>query len=125
MKGLAFWFVFLGTLFALAGMALGIQMAIVTDHTLAPAHAHNNLVGYVTMVLYGLYYARVPAAAKTVLAQVHFWVSLLGALTIGVGIGMTVMGQGELVVQIASIATIVGMLLFAINVWLNRSALME
>lgn len=123
MKGLAFWFICLGSLFALAGMAWGIQMSITADHTLAPAHAHNNLVGYVTMVLYGLYYARVPEAAKTLLAQIHFWLALLGALTMGVGIALAVTQQGEMVAQIASIATILAMLLFAIVVVRHRAAL--
>jgi hypothetical protein len=123
MKGLAFWFVFLGTLFALAGMVWGIQMSVTANYTLAPAHAHNNLIGYVTMVLYGLYYAKVPAAANTMLARIHFWSALLGALTMGIGIAMAISQQGELVVQIGSLATIVAMILFATNVWLHRSAL--
>lgn len=123
MKGLAFWFIFLGSLFALAGMAWGIHMSASGDHTLASAHAHNNLIGYVTMVLFGLYYAKVPAAAKGVLAQVHFWIALLAALTMGVGIAMAISGQGEIVAQIASFATIIAMLIWAFTIWTHRAAL--
>ena len=36
--------------------ALGIAMAMRQDFTLAPAHAHLNLLGWVSMALYGLYY---------------------------------------------------------------------
>lgn len=125
MKGIAFWFLFVGTLFALVGMAWGIQMSISTDHTLAPAHAHNNLIGYVTMVIYGFYYARVPAAGKGTLALAHFWIALIGAVTFGGGVAMAITGQGEIGAQIASIATILGMALFAINVYLHRAALMH
>ena len=39
---------------ALGGMALGISMGITQDFTLSPAHAHLNLLGWVTMALYGL-----------------------------------------------------------------------
>jgi hypothetical protein len=46
----------LAALCALAGMALGIVMGISQDFTLAPAHAHLNLLGWVTMALYGLYH---------------------------------------------------------------------
>lgn len=125
MRGIAFWFIFLGTLFALAGMTWGIQMSISQDHGMAPAHAHNNLIGYVTMVLYGLYYAKVPAAGKGTLALAHFWVALLGAVTIGVGVAQAISGQGELIAQIASFATIIAMALFSINVYLHRAALTE
>lgn len=41
---------------ALAGMGLGIFMGIAQDFTLAPAHAHLNLLGWVTMAIYGLYH---------------------------------------------------------------------
>lgn len=41
---------------ALGGMTLGIVMGISQDFTLAPAHAHLNLLGWVTMALYGLYH---------------------------------------------------------------------
>lgn len=41
---------------ALTGMSLGIYMGLNQDFTLAPAHAHLNLLGWVTMALYGLYH---------------------------------------------------------------------
>ena len=41
---------------ALCGMLLGIIMGISQDFTMAPAHAHLNLLGWVTMALYGLYH---------------------------------------------------------------------
>ncbi len=122
MKSLPFWFIAVGVVLALLGMAWGIQMAITQDHTLAPGHAHNNLVGYVTMVIYGVYYKLVPAAVTRV-ALVHFWVALLGALTIGVGVAMATSGQGEWLAQIASIATILGMAIFVYTVFRHRAAL--
>ena len=125
MKGLAFWFVFTGSLLALVGMVWGITMSISMDHTLASAHAHNNLVGYVTMVLYGLYYAKVPSAAKTLLARIHFWVALVAALTMGLGVAMAISQKGEMLAQIASLATLAGMVLFAINIFIHRKALMD
>ena len=123
MKSLPFWFVALATLFALVGMAWGIQMSMTQDFTLAPAHAHNNLLGFVSMTIYGFYYKLVPAAAVTRLAQVHFWLSFLGALTFGVGIAMAITSQGEWLAIAASILTILGALVFAITVFRNRSGL--
>lgn len=123
MSSLAFRFLFLATLFALVGMAWGIQMSITTDHTLSPAHAHSNLIGFVTLAIYGLFYAVVPAAAKGGLAESHFWLALLGAVLMGPGIAMAITGQTEIVAIAASIATILAMLMFTIIVFVNRAAL--
>lgn len=40
----------------LGGMGLGIWMGIAHDFALAPVHAHINLLGWVTLSLYGLYH---------------------------------------------------------------------
>lgn len=53
-----FCFVFAG-LSALMGMVAGIVMGILQDFTIAPAHAHLNLLGWVTMAIYGLYHRSV------------------------------------------------------------------
>jgi hypothetical protein len=46
-------------LFAIAagvgGMTLGFGMGVTQDFRLAPAHAHMNLLGWVSMFLYGLF----------------------------------------------------------------------
>ncbi len=123
MKNIAFWFIALAALFALAGMAFGIWMSATGDHTLAPAHAHNNLIGWVTLALYGLYYRAVPAAGTGRLVLVHFWVALVGALTMGPGIAMAISQQGEWLVQIGSILTLAGMAIFAWIVFANKAGL--
>ena len=122
MRSLPFWFIGCAVLFAIAGMALGIYMGISNDHALAPAHAHNNLIGWVTMALYGFYYRAVPAAATSRLALLHFWVALAGSLTIGLGIALTLQGQ-LLLVQVSSLVVILGMILFAFIVWTHRAGL--
>lgn len=40
----------------LCGMGLGIWMGVAHDFTLAPVHAHINLLGWVTLSLFGLYH---------------------------------------------------------------------
>lgn len=123
MKSLPFWFIMFASLFALAGMVFGIWMSIVQDHTLGPAHAHNNLIGFVTMALYGIYYRLVPAAAASPLATVHFWIALLGAVTFPVGLAMALTAQGEWLIQIASFAVVGAMLIFVFVVATNRAGL--
>jgi cbb3-type cytochrome oxidase subunit 1 len=123
MKSLSFWFIMLASLFALAGMAFGIWMSASQDHTLSGAHAHNNLIGFVTMALFGVYYRLVPAAATTRLAMIHFWVSLVGAILFPIGVGMAILNMGPMLAQLSSILVILSMLIFAWTVFANRSAL--
>ena len=63
MKSLSYWFLSVAVLQALVGMGVGIFMGITGDYTLAPAHAHSNLLGWVSMAIFGLYYALVPDVA--------------------------------------------------------------
>lgn len=122
MKALPFWFFAVAVVLATIGMGVGIYMGISEDHTLAPAHAHNNLVGWVTLAIYGFYYKLVPAAARSRLAVVHFWLAVVGGATIGLGIAMTTQGQ-VLLVQISSLVVIAAMILFAYIVWTYRAGL--
>ena len=66
--------------FALVGVAIGYGMGASEDHTLAPAHAHINLLGWVSMFLYGLFYRAFPAAAVGLLPNAQLWCAVLGFL---------------------------------------------
>ena len=61
------------------GIGLGVFMGASGDHSQFRAHAHINLVGWVSMGLTGLIYQSFPAAAQSVLAKWHFWLYQLGA----------------------------------------------
>src|SRR3977135_3428522 len=76
----------------LVGMGLGIVMGIRQDFMLAPAHAHLNLLGFVTMFLSALYYRVVPEAAESRLARYQAIVSVAGAFVFPVGIGCVLVG---------------------------------
>lgn len=123
MKSLPFWFIFAGTLFALIGMLWGIEMSIRQDHSLAGGHAHNNLIGYVTMIIYGVYYRLVPAAAATRLAAIHFWIALAGSATFGVGISLAILGTTEMLATISALLVLIAMMIFSWTVWSNRAGL--
>ncbi len=69
----------------LIGIVLGIVMGIRQDFVLMPAHAHLNLLGFVTMFLSALYYRVVPEAAASGLARYQAIVSVAGAVVFPVG----------------------------------------
>lgn len=112
MTSLPKWFFVLGVLFALIGMAWGIQMSATHDHTLSPAHGHLNLVGFVAFSVFGSYYALSPSASATGLAKLHFALSILAVVVLVPGIAMAITENGEALAKIGSILALLSMALF-------------
>jgi len=73
-------FLRLGVLSALVGMTLGVWMGANQDFVLRPVHAHINLLGFASMMLFGLFYRVFPAAGRGWLPMAHFALSVLGFL---------------------------------------------
>lgn len=73
-------FLRLGALSALVGMSLGVWMGANQDFVLRPVHAHVNLLGFASMMLFGLFYRAFPAAGRGVLPMAHFVLSVIGFL---------------------------------------------
>jgi len=103
----------------LVGMALGIVMGIRQDFTLAPAHAHLNLLGFVALFLAALYYRVVPEAAQNRLARVHAVVAIAGALLFPIGIASVLFDHERFqpLVIAGALTVFVSMLLFAVVVF--------
>src|ERR1700704_5021667 len=76
----------------LIGIVLGIVMGIRQDFVLMPAHAHLNLLGFVTMFLSALYYRVVPEAGASGLARYQAIVSVAGAVVFPIGIACVLLG---------------------------------
>jgi cbb3-type cytochrome oxidase subunit 1 len=114
-------FMLAAILFALLGMGVGIWMGIngPAVFNYAPVHAHINLVGWVTMFLFGLWYRSVPSTAVTTLASVHFWVAIVGAILLVIGIIGAVAPNPslDLFVIPGSLLTLASMLIFLWTVW--------
>lgn len=112
-------FLRIAVVYFIAGVLLGIVMAAHQEFTLRPVHAHINLLGWVSLALFGLFYRSQPAAAESRLARVHFW---LYNLALPVQMTMLVLflrgnASVEPVLAVASIAMAVAVLCFAINLW--------
>ncbi len=77
-------------LLLLVGMCMGIGMGMSQNFTLAPAHAHLNLVAFVLPFAAGLYYRVVPAAGASRLAILQAALALLGGVILPAGIAAVV-----------------------------------
>lgn len=103
---------------ALCGMSLGIFMATHQDFTLAPAHAHLNLLGWVSMALYGLWY-RGAAIVRPRLAWTQALVATVGFVTMVGALGLLlVTGEHayEAAIGVGAVFALLGMLLFLVQV---------
>jgi hypothetical protein len=100
--------------FVVAGMIWGIIMAISEDHSAMPAHAHLNLLGWVSLFLFGIYYRLHPSleGAKSAITQVWVWIIGTIILTIGVGLAHTGHVIGDPIAAVGSMAVLLAMLLF-------------
>ena len=121
MKGIANLFVLAGVVSALAGMVWGIQMAASGDHTLSPAHGHLNLVGWVSLMLFGIYYHAVPAAAASALARLHLVVAMAGVILLVPGIAIAIASGSEPLAIAGSFVTLASMVIFGIVVLRTRT----
>jgi hypothetical protein len=101
-------------LFALAGMGWGIQMGVTHDHSAFPAHAHLNLLGWVSLFLFGVYYHLNPSLDKAGAARIQVWIWMVGTITEAIGVGLVSTGHeaADPVVAVGSLTVFAAMLIF-------------
>jgi cbb3-type cytochrome oxidase subunit 1 len=116
MKGVAFWFFGTAALSVAVGMGWGIMMSATQDHSLSPAHGHLNLIGWVTMGLFGVYYHLVPTAAEKFLAKIHFVLAFAGLVIIVPGIVQALNQSSETLAKLGSVLTMLSMVTFLFTV---------
>jgi cbb3-type cytochrome oxidase subunit 1 len=111
----------LAVLYLLVGIALGLHMAKSGNHSMFPVHAHINLLGWVSMALFGLIYRQFPQMAVNNLAKSHFWIYNLAFPVQMVTLYMYLGGNAgiEPVLGISSMVVGFSVVLFAINVLKN------
>ena len=90
MRRIDTWFLLLGVLCLIGGMSLGIVMGATHDFSLRPVHAHLNLLGWVTLALFGLAYRGWPDLGRSSLAPLHLILSGSGALLMPFGIWLAI-----------------------------------
>jgi hypothetical protein len=103
---------------ALCGMSLGIFMGIRGDFTLVPVHAHINLLGWVSLALYGLYHRGV-ARADNRLAWAQVGCAALAVPVMTGALAALLLTGSERFVSLAilgSLLAVAGMLLFLASV---------
>jgi drug/metabolite transporter (DMT)-like permease len=106
-------------LFLLLGIGMGLQMSISGNHNVIGAHAHTNLLGWVTSALFGTYYALNKEKAAQRLALIQFGVYTLGVVIMVPSLYLLLQGNAgaEPFVAISSLIAFLGVAIFAFIVF--------
>ena len=115
-------FLLMGAAYLLVGVLFGMYMGGSGDHTLAPVHAHINLLGFTLMTVFGIAYRVIPGLADGLLPKLHFWLHQAGALVLLVGLFLLMSGKvapetiGP-IFPVAEAAVLVGVGLWLVNLF--------
>ena len=115
-------FLVIGSLYLLVGIGLGSYMGGSGDHSLAPVHAHINLLGFTLMTVFGLAYRLLPGLAEGWMPKAHFWLHQVGALVLLAGLFLMMSGRVDAatsgpIFPVAEVAVLLGAILWAANLF--------
>jgi len=116
-------FLRLSVLFVVLGVSLGYWMGATHNFIVSPVHAHINLLGWVSMFLYGLFYRAFPDAARGWLPKVHLALAVIGLPVMMIGLTIQLLAVASLmpIVPILMIVgptmVVLGMFAFAVIVF--------
>ncbi len=101
--------------FLMIGILMGIQMAMSGHHNVIGAHAHTNLLGWVSSAIFGGYYALNPAKAQSRLAEAHFWIYTVSVAVMVPSLYALYIGYPavEPLLAIVSVTAFIAVILFA------------
>ena len=102
-------------LYLMTGIGVGLHMAISQDHSAVAAHAHINLLGWVTSAVFGGYYALDPDKARGWLPWTQCTVYTIGLIVMLPALYLLYTGRPEVepLVAAGSMAVALGVVLFA------------
>ncbi len=107
------------------GILLGLAMAAYPAWVVyRPAHAHMNVVGWITMMVFGVGYQLLPrlfggALHSRTIAVVHFWLANIGltAMVVGFFLAPHIGARSAPVTATGGLLFSAGALLFVYNLW--------
>ncbi len=105
--------------FLIVGIMMGLQMSISGNHNVIGAHAHANLLGWVTMALFGTWFAFMTEKAQSRLAMIQYGVYTAGVVIMTPSLYFMLQGNPALepLVAAGSLIAFAGVLLFAFMVF--------
>jgi hypothetical protein len=111
----------LAVIYLIIGVGIGIMMGASENFMMRPVHAHINLLGWATMALAGLVYSIFPQAGASRLSRLHFWLHNISLPVMSIALTLLLLGERQVVpvLAISEIGATLGILAFAMNLFLN------
>ena len=110
-----------GVLCVIAGMLWGMHMGETQDFAQMPSHAHLNLAGWVTMALYGTFYALTKETYSPRLAWINFFVATAGAFVMVPTLAVFLANGNDPkyipVMVVGEVLLVLGAVIFALSVF--------
>jgi hypothetical protein len=103
-------YILVGFIWLVIGMVFGMWLGITNHLNFANSHAHLNLVGFATSVLFGLIYRAYPALGRSGMAWIQFALFEIGAILLVIGKVVVDGGGSDTIVAIGSIVVLIGTL---------------
>jgi hypothetical protein len=127
MPGISRYYFAMAIIYLMIGIGVGLHMSIAQDHSAVGAHAHINLLGWVTSALFGGYYALNPAKAAGWLPRIQCFAYSIGLIVMLPALYLMLTGTPgvEPAVAMGSMAVALGVALFAVVVFTRDRASAE
>jgi xanthine/uracil permease len=111
----------IGVVYLLLGMSWGMHMGASEDFSMMPAHAHLNLLGWVTMAIYGTFYALTQNTLSPKLAWTNFVLAAGGVAAMIPSLALYLAGGRDAKfipgLVTGEVLTVLSLLVFAVSVY--------
>jgi len=111
----------IGVIYLLLGMSWGMHMGASEDFSMMPAHAHLNLLGWVTMAIYGTFYALTQNTLSPKLAWTNFVLAACGVAAMIPSLALYLAGGRDTKfipgLVAGEVLTVLSLLVFAVSVY--------
>jgi len=126
MEPVIVWYLRMSIIYFVAGVAIGLGMLLWPSESgyYVPVHAHLNLLGFMSMMIYGVGYHILPKFSgrhiySPQIMKVQFWMANAGLIGMAVSWPFHISGDipsAETALVLFSALSLIAILLFAINI---------
>ena len=122
MERVIVWYLRMSVIYFVLGVVIGFLLLLWPDDALyyIPVHVHLNLLGFMSMMIYGVGYHILPKFSGAFIhspriMKIQFWIANAGLIGMAISWPFMLMGESGVPLIISSSLTVVAAVLFAYN----------